>query len=142
MTASTPPGSPGTSTADLLQALSSDLSALVRQEFTRAQQELVGKPKQAGAAAGLLGTAGLLGALAAGSSVTLMRRVLDKRLPPVTSALLTTALLSGGAAELAAAGLERLRAAWPLVPEETVAGVQQDVRAATGTVTTPPEVRP
>jgi Putative Actinobacterial Holin-X, holin superfamily III len=138
MTASTP----GSSTADLLQALSTDLSQLVRQEFARAEQELVGKVKQAGAAAGLLGASGVLGAIAAGSSATLLRRVLDTRLPPVTSALLTTALLGGGSAALAAVALDRLRAAWPLVPQETVASVQQDVRAAADTATTPPEVRP
>src|SRR3954463_5788137 len=133
---------PGSSTADLLQTLSSDLSALVRQEFARAQQELVGKAKQAGAAAGMLGAAGVLGAIAAGSSAPLLRRMLDKKLPPVMSALLTTAILGGGAAALAATALDRLRTAWPLLPQETVASVQQDVRAAADTATTPPEVRP
>src|SRR3954469_18430210 len=138
MTASTP----GSSTADLLQALSADLLNLVRQEFERAQGELVGKAKQAGAAAGLLGASGVLGAIAAGSSATLLRPLLDTKLPPVTSALLTTAILGGGAAALAATALDRLRAAWPLMPQETVASVQQDVRAAADTATTPPEVRP
>jgi hypothetical protein len=138
MTSSTP----GSSTADLLQALSADLSNLVRQEFARAQQELVGKAKQAGAGAGLLGASGVLGAIAAGSSATLLRRVLDKKLPPVTSALLTTAILGGGAAALGASALERLRAAWPLVPQQAVASVRQDVAAAADTATTPPEARP
>jgi hypothetical protein len=133
---------PGSSTADLLQALSADLSALMRQEFARAQQELVGKAKQAGAAAGLLGASGVLGAIAAGSSATVLRRSLDKRLPPVTSAALTTALLGGGAAALAALALDRVRAAWPLVPQATVASVQQDVRAAADAATTPPEGQP
>jgi hypothetical protein len=52
----------------------------VRQEFARAQQELVGKAKQAGAAVVLLGASGVLGAIAAGSSVTLLRRILDTKL--------------------------------------------------------------
>jgi hypothetical protein len=138
MTASTP----GSSTADLLQALSADLSSLVRQEFARAQQELLGKAKQAGAAAGLLGASGVLGAIAAGSSATVLRRILDTKLPPVTSALLTTAILGGGAAALAVIARERLRSVWPLVPQETVESVQQDVHAAADTATTPPEVLP
>jgi len=94
------------------------------------------------AAAGRLGTSGVLGAIAAGSSATVLRRLLDQRLPPVSSALLTTALFGGGAAALASIALERLRTAWPLVPQETVASVQQDVRAATDAAATPPEVRP
>jgi hypothetical protein len=142
MSASTPPGSPGTSTADLLQAVSADLAALVRQEFARAQEELIDKAKQAGAGAGLLGAAGVLGAVAAGSTATLLRRVLDKRLPPVTSAFVTTALLGAGAAALGATALDRLRRAWPLVPRDAVASVQQDVRAAADTASTPPPVRP
>src|SRR3954468_20751681 len=113
------PSPPAPSTAALLQALSADLSNLVRQEFARAQEELVGKAKQAGAAAGLLGASGVLGAIAAGSSATVLRRFLDKRLPPVTSALLTTALLGGGAAALATVAMDRVRAAWPLMPQET-----------------------
>jgi drug/metabolite transporter (DMT)-like permease len=135
-------GTPGTSTADLLNSLSADLTALVRQEFQRAQRELVDKIKQAGAGAGMLGAAGLLGALAAGSSVTLVRRILDKRLPPVTSALLTTVLFGGGAAALGVTALEQLRSAWPLVPEGAVASLRDDVRAASDTAATPPEIRP
>lgn len=128
----------GTSTADLMQSLSADISALVRQELERAQRELVSKAKRAGAAAGMLGGAGVLGILAVGSSAALLRRLLDQKLPPVASAVLTTALFGGGAAALAAVGLDRLRAAGPLVPEETLAGVREDVRVATESASTPP----
>jgi len=126
MTSSTPGGS----TADLLQSLSSDVAALVRQELRQAQQELAGKGKQAGKAAALLGAAGVLGALAVGSSASLLLRLLEKRFSPTTSALLATLLYGGGAAALGTTALEELRRAWPLVPEGTVASIRDDVRVA------------
>jgi hypothetical protein len=38
--------------------------------------------------------------------------------------------------------LEQLRSAWPLVPEGAVASLRDDVRAASDTAATPPEIRP
>lgn len=128
MTASTP----GNSTSELLQSLSADLSALVRQEFQRAAGELTGKIRQTGKGAALLGGAGLLGVMTVGTSTTLLVRLLERRFSPATSAFLATALLGGAAGALAAAGLAEVRKALPLVPEETVAGLRSDVRVATG----------
>jgi hypothetical protein len=127
MTSSTP----GQNTADLLQALSADVAALVRQEFARAQQELATKGKQAGKAGALLGGAAVLGALAVGSSSALLVRLLEKRFSPRTAAFLATLLYGGGAAALGAAGLAEFRRALPLIPEETVASIRSDVRVAT-----------
>ena len=127
MTSSTP----GQNTADLLQALSADVAALVRQEFARAQQELAAKGKQAGKAGALLGGAAVLGALAVGSSSAVLVRMLEKRFSPPTAALLATVLYGGGAAVLGAGGLAEFRRALPLVPEQTVAGIRSDVRVAT-----------
>lgn len=126
MTSSTPGGS----TAELFQSLSADVAALVRQEIRQAQRELAGKGRQAARAAAMLGGAGVLGALAVGSSSAVLLRLLEKRFSPTTSALLATLLYGGGAAALGTAALEELRRAWPLVPEGTVASIRDDVRVA------------
>ncbi len=129
MTSSTP----GSSTADLLQAISSDLSSLVRQELRSAQTELADMAKQAGKGGALLGGAAVLGVAALGTSTAFVVRLLDRRFSPTTSALLATALFGGGAAALGSAALQELRKAGPLLPEQTVASIRQDVRAAAGT---------
>jgi hypothetical protein len=127
MTSSTP----GQNTADLLQALSSDVAALVRQEFARAQEELAAKGKQAGRAGALLGGAAVLGALAVGSSSALLVRLLEKRFSPTTASFLATLLYGAGAGALGGAALAEFRRALPLVPEGTVASIRSDVRQAT-----------
>ena len=134
MTASTP----GSSTAELLQAMSADISALVRQELQQAQEELADKARQMGKAGALLGGAAVLGTLAVGTSATLLLRLLERRFSPTAAAALTTVLYAGGAGALAATALEELRRAWPPVPQETVAGLREDVRVATATAAPPP----
>jgi len=122
---------PGSNTADLLQALSADVAALVRQELRRAQDELAAKGKQAGKAGAMLGAAGVLGALAIGTSSAAFVRLLEKRLSPTGAAVVATLLYGAGAAALGSAALAEFRRALPLVPEETVAGLRSDVRVAT-----------
>jgi hypothetical protein len=123
-------GGAGRITGNLVGALTQDVSALVRDEIRAAQAELTGKARRAGRGGALLAGAGVLGALATGSSAVFLQRTLDRFLPPRTAAALLTVLYAGGAAALGAAGITELRRAMPLVPEETVTSLREDVEAA------------
>ena len=122
---------PANSTGELFQSMSEDLTALVRQELRLAQQELAAKGREVGRAGALLGAAAALGVLSVGTSATLLLRVLERWFGPTAAAAVATGLYAGGAGALGATALAELRRAWPLVPEETVANLRQDVRVAT-----------
>jgi flagellar motor component MotA len=120
----------GSSTGELLQALAGDVQALVRQELRSVRDEMTGAARTSGRGAAMLGAAGLLGALAAGSFGTLVIRVLDRILPRPVSALVATALFGTGAGLLGAAGIAELRRAIAEASRETLADVREDVSAA------------
>jgi Putative Actinobacterial Holin-X, holin superfamily III len=119
------------STGELLRTLTENIQTLVRGEVAAARQEMTGKALAARPAAAMLGGAAVLGALATGTSTVVLVRVLDRFLPPVASAAVATALLGGGAAALARAGVEELRRVGPPVPERTIENVKADVAAVT-----------
>ncbi|MEZ0163332.1 phage holin family protein [Kineococcus sp. LSe6-4] len=117
-------------TGELVDELTSDTAALVRAEVRRGQQELWSKAREASRAAALLGGGAVLGALAAGTSAAAVVRLLDRFLPPTTAAVTGTLVFAGTAAALVSAGTAELRRVGPLWPEETVASLREDVRAA------------
>jgi len=114
----------------LVDELTSDTAHLVRAEVRRGQEELLAKAREAAKGAALVGGAGVLGALAAGTSAAFVVRAVGKVLPPTTAALLTTVLYAAGAGALGAAGVAELKRVGPLLPEETIASVREDLRAA------------
>jgi hypothetical protein len=121
---------PAGATSDLLHALTQDLTTVLQQELRRAQQELADKARQAGKGGALLAGAGALGLLAAGTSAVLVVRVLDRFLPPRTSALIATGLYGAAAATLAAAGWKEIRESVPTTPREMVSNIREDLQAA------------
>ena len=121
---------PNRTAGQLVDELTSDTANLVRAEVRRGQQELLAKAKEAAKGAALLGGAGVLGALAAGTSAAFVVRTFGKVLPRPTAAFLATVLYGGGAAALATAGIAELKRVGPLLPEETIASIREDVRAA------------
>jgi hypothetical protein len=134
--ASVPPTAPrhdpgDSSTGELLRTLTENIRSLVVGEAASARREMTEKALDARPGAAMLGGAAVLGALAAGTSAVVVVRVLDKIFPPATSAVVATALLGGGAAALAKAGIAELRLIGSPLPEETIASVQADVAAMT-----------
>jgi hypothetical protein len=116
-------------TSELLRTVASEVGSLVQGELASARREITGKVLAARPVMAKLGAAGILGAMAAGTSAATLIRALDRILPRTASAVAATALLGGAAAALAAGAREDLRRIGSLVPEETVQSVKEDLAA-------------
>lgn len=119
-------GSPG----DQIQRLGDDVRALIQQEVRQGQAEMADKARQAAKGSALLAGAGLFGAAALGTSTVLLVRLLDRVMPPTAAAATATGLLGGAAAALAATGVAALEPVRPLLPQQTLQRLDEDVRAA------------
>jgi Putative Actinobacterial Holin-X, holin superfamily III len=116
-------------TSELLHTVASEVGSLVQGELASARREITEKVLAARPAVAKLGAAGVLGAMAAGTSAATLVRALDRVLPRTASALAATALLGGAAAALAAGAREELRRIGSLMPEQTLQNVKADVAA-------------
>jgi uncharacterized membrane protein YqjE len=131
------PGAPGDSDdprersiGELLKRLSEETTRLVHQELELAKAELTEKGRQAGAGAGLLGAAGAIGLLAAAALTTCFILALDAVMPAWLAALLVAVVYGVIAAVLALRGRDRVKQATPLVPQQTIETVKEDVQWA------------
>ena len=118
------------SIGELVKDLATETSTLVRQEIDLAKAEMTERGKQLGKGAGVLGAAALVGLLAAGALTACVILALSKVVPDWLAALIVALVLGAVAAVLALQGRNRVRAATPPVPEQTVETVKEDVEWA------------
>ena len=115
---------------DLVKQLAEQTSTLVRQEVDLAKAEVAQKGQQAGKGAGLIGAAAVIGLLAAGALTAFLIMLLDGALANWLAALVVAVVFGAIAAILALQGRNRIRAATPAKPEQTVETVKEDVEWA------------
>jgi tetrahydromethanopterin S-methyltransferase subunit C len=120
----------GASVGDLLKQLSEQTTALVRQEIELAKAEVTQKGKLASVGAGLLSAAGIVGLLALGALTAMFIALLDTAMATWLAALVVAVVYAAIAGILAVVGRSRLKAATPVMPEQTVETVKEDVEWA------------
>jgi uncharacterized membrane protein YqjE len=115
-------------TGELVKDLSTQVSALVRQELELAKVELTAKGKQAGVGAGMFGGAGVLALYGVGALVATALLALATAVDGWLAALIVAVVLLATAGVLALLGKARTKRAVPPVPEQTVETIKEDVR--------------
>lgn len=119
------------SIAELVKRLAEQTNTLVKQEIELAKAELTEKGKVAGAGAGMLGAAAVVGLLAGGALTACLIALLATAVDHTWLAALIVALIYAAiAGVLAMRGRDRIRAATPPAPEKTIESVKEDVEWA------------
>ena len=112
---------------DLVKDATEQAQTLVRQEIELAKAELGEKGKKAGIGAGMFGGAGLFGLFAFGALTAAAIAAVDLLVPFWAAALIVAAIYGAIAGVLALTGKNKVQAATPPVPEQTVENVKEDV---------------
>jgi len=115
---------------EIAQALTRDVSLLVRQEVELAKAEMTQKGRVAALGLGMIGGAGVAGLMAAGALTAFMILVLALFLDAWLSALIVGAALAGAAYVLATQGTGRVAQAGAPIPEQTIETVKEDMEWA------------
>lgn len=114
-------------TAELLKALSTQVTALVHQEVELAKAELAQKTKKVGLGAGVAGAGGIVGLLAGATLVAAGIAGIATVLSVWLSILIVGGFLLVVAGILAVVGVTELAQGTPPVPEEALESSKEDV---------------
>jgi uncharacterized membrane protein YqjE len=115
------------SVGDLVQQLSQQTAALVRQEMRLAQVELQEKGKRAGIGAGMFGGAGLVALYGVGAVVAAVIMLVATAIEPWVSALIVGVVLLATAGIVALLGRRQVEQATPPKPERAMESMQDDL---------------
>lgn len=115
---------------ELMGELARETSTLVRKELELAKVEMTEKGRRAGVGAGMLGGATAAALLALGSATAFAILVLDLVMPTWAAALIVTAIWAVVAFVLAQRGRDKVQEAGPVVPEQTIDTMKEDVEWA------------
>jgi hypothetical protein len=116
--------------AELFKQFSDDLSTLVRQELKLARAEMTEKGKRAGVGVGMFGGAGLFALLACAALTTCLIAALATGMDVWLAALIVAVVYAAAGGVLALNGRNRVTEATPVVPEQTIETVKEDVQWA------------
>jgi uncharacterized membrane protein YqjE len=112
---------------DLVQRVSQQTAALVRQEMRLAQVEMQEKGKRAGMGAGMFGGAGLVALYGVGALIAAVILLIGTAIEPWLAALIVGVVLLAVAGVLALLGRKQVDRATPAKPERAMESVQRDV---------------
>jgi membrane protein len=112
---------------ELVQQLSQQTAALVRQEMRLATVELQQKGKKAGIGAGMFGGAGVVALYGVGALIAAAILGIATFLEPWIAAVIVGVALLAVAGILALTGKKQVQQAGPPVPEEALESAKRDV---------------
>ena len=112
---------------ELVQQLSQQTAALVRQEMRLATVELQQKGKKAGIGAGMFGGAGVVALYGVGALIAAAILGIATFLEPWIAAVIVGVVLLAVAGILALTGKKQVEQAGPPVPEEALESAKRDV---------------
>jgi uncharacterized membrane protein YqjE len=115
---------------ELLKELASETTTLVKQELELAKAEMREKGRKAGPGFGLIGAAGVVGLLAAGTLSAFLVLALDGVMPNWLAALIVTFVYGLIAALLYVQGKEKVDDVGSPAPRQTIETVKEDVEWA------------
>ncbi|HEU0090061.1 MAG TPA: phage holin family protein [Pseudonocardiaceae bacterium] len=116
------------SVAQLVERMSAQITALVRDEMALATAEMRRKSTQVGVGIGIGGAGGVLALLGLGSLTAAAVLGLANVLAPWLAALIVGLVLIVLAGVLALAGIGQVRSATPPVPEQAMQSTKQDIK--------------